>query len=144
MIFIGSDHGGFELKNELVSYLEKDLKLSFKDMGCFSKDSVDYPDIASVVANEVLKEKSLGILICGTGIGISVAANKIDGIRCALCGNEYSATMARRHNDANILALGGRTTGPELAKAILKAFLEGEFDGGRHQKRVDKIMALEK
>ncbi len=144
MIFIGSDHGGFELKNELISYLEKDLKLSFKDMGCFSKDSVDYPDIASVVANEVLKEKSLGILICGTGIGISVAANKIDGIRCALCGNEYSATMARRHNDANILALGGRTTGPELAKAILKAFLEGEFEGGRHQKRVDKIMALEK
>lgn len=142
MIFIGSDHGGFDLKNEIIEFL-KNEKEDIKDMGCFSKDSVDYPDIANIVCNEVLKSDSIGILVCGTGIGMSIAANKINGIRCALCSNEYSAMMAKRHNNANILALGGRVLGIELAKSIVKAFLQNEFEGGRHQKRIDKIMILD-
>lgn len=143
MIYIGSDHGGFELKSELINYIKNELKKEIKDIGCFSKESVDYPDIAKSVADEVIKNNGTGILICGTGIGISIAANKIDGVRCALCSFEYSASMARRHNDANILALGGRTTGVELAKNIAKLFIETPFEGGRHEKRVEKIMKLE-
>ncbi|HOV15102.1 MAG TPA: ribose 5-phosphate isomerase B [Spirochaetota bacterium] len=144
MIFIGSDHGGFDLKVEIINYIKDELKKEIKDIGCFSKESVDYPDIAKNVCDEVIKKNGIGILICGTGIGISIAANKIDGIRCALCSYEYSAAMAKKHNNANVLALGGRTTGAELAKSIVKSFLESEFDGGRHEKRVDKIMNLEK
>ncbi len=143
MIYIGSDHGGFELKNEIVEYVKNTLKLEIKDMGCWSKDAVDYPDIAKVVADEVIKNNSFGILICGTGIGISIAANKINGIRCALCSSEYSAMMTKKHNDANILALGGRTTGVEIAKSIVKIFFETEFEGGRHSQRVKKIALLE-
>lgn len=143
MIFIGSDHGGFELKNEIVNFLNNDLKIEVKDMGCYSKDSVDYPDIAKIVCDEVLKNNTIGILLCGTGIGISIAANKINGIRCALCSNEYSAIMAKRHNNANVLALGGRVIGAELAKSIVKAFLESDFDGGRHEKRLEKITILD-
>jgi len=122
MIFIGSDHGGFDLKNEIINFLQNDLKIEVKDLGCYSKDSVDYPDIAKIVCDEVLKNNATGILLCGTGIGISIAANKINGIRCALCSNEYSAMMAKKHNNANVLALGGRVIGPELAKSIVKAF----------------------
>lgn len=144
MIYIGSDHGGFDLKLEIINYINDELKQEIKDMGCFSKDSVDYPDIAEIVCNEVVKNNGLGILICGTGIGISIAANKVDGIRCALCNFEYSAMMAKKHNNANVLALGGRTTGVELAKSIAKTFLDSKFDGGRHEKRVEKIMDLEK
>ncbi len=143
MIFIGSDHGGFDLKNEIIDFLKNELKEEVKDLGCYSKDSVDYPDIAKNVCDEVLKNNAIGILICGTGIGISIAANKITGIRCALCGNEYSAMMAKRHNNANVLALGGRVIGPELAKNIVKTFLQSEFEGGRHQKRIDKITILD-
>lgn len=143
MIFIGSDHGGFDLKADLIHFIQKELKLDVKDMGCYSKDSVDYPDIARTVAAEVLKGEHTGILICGTGIGISIAANKIDGIRCALCSEEYSASMAKKHNNANILAIGGRVTGPELAKSIVRTFLATAFEGGRHQNRVDKMMKLE-
>jgi ribose 5-phosphate isomerase B len=143
MIYIGSDHGGFDLKEDLVRFIRDELKLEIKDMGCYSRDSVDYPDIAQSVSREVLKGDHSGILICGTGIGISIAANKIDGIRCALCSEEYSASMAKKHNNANILAVGGRVTGPELAKSIVKAFLTSSFEGGRHQNRVDKIMKLE-
>lgn len=144
MIFIGCDHGGFELKIEIYNYIQDVMRLDITDMGCFSKDSVDYPDIAEVVAKSVLEKNGMGILICGTGVGISIAANKVNGIRCALCSEEYSARMTRKHNDANILALGGRTTGAELAKSIVNTFLTTDFEGGRHQKRVDKIRALEK
>ncbi len=144
MLFIGCDHGGFELKIEIYNYIKDVLRLDITDMGCFSKDSVDYPDIAEVVAKSVLEKKGIGILICGTGVGISIAANKVDGVRCALCSEEYSARMTRKHNDANILALGGRTTGVELAKSIVNTFLNTDFEGGRHQKRIDKISSLEK
>lgn len=143
-MFIGCDHGGFELKIEIYNYIKDVLRLDITDMGCFSKDSVDYPDIAEVVAKSVLEKKGIGILICGTGVGISIAANKVDGVRCALCSEEYSARMTRKHNDANILALGGRTTGVELAKSIVNTFLNTDFEGGRHQKRIDKISSLEK
>lgn len=144
MLFIGCDHGGFELKIEIYNYIKDVLRLDITDMGCFSKDSVDYPDIAEVVAKSVLEKKGIGILICGTGVGISIAANKVGGVRCALCSEEYSARMTRKHNDANILALGGRTTGVELAKSIVNTFLNTDFEGGRHQKRIDKISSLEK
>ena len=144
MIYIGSDHGGFELKNQVFSYIKNELKISIEDLGCFSKDSVDYPDIAKTVCEQVLKNNGIGILICGTGIGISMSANKINGIRCALCSEQYSAIMTRKHNDANVLALGGRIIGVELAKSIVDAFLNTKFEGGRHQRRVDKIMLLEK
>ncbi|HNZ27543.1 MAG TPA: ribose 5-phosphate isomerase B [Spirochaetota bacterium] len=144
MIFIGCDHGGYELKMEIYNYVKGEMRLDITDMGCFSKDSVDYPDIAEVVAKSVLEKNGVGILICGTGVGISIAANKINGVRCALCSEEYSARMTRKHNDANILALGGRTTGVELAKSIVNTFLTTGFEGGRHQKRVDKISSLEK
>ena len=144
MIYIGCDHGGYDLKLEILSFIKDELKLEIKDMGCFSRDSVDYPDIARTVCDEINKNKGMGILICGTGIGISIAANKIDGIRCALCSEEYSAKMTRKHNDANVLALGGRTIGVELAKSIVETFFSTDFEGGRHQKRVEKICGLEK
>jgi len=129
MIFIGCDHGGYELKMEIYNYVKGEMRLDITDMGCFSKDSVDYPDIAEVVAKSVLEKNGVGILICGTGVGISIAANKICGVRCALCSEEYSARMTRKHNDANILALGGRTTGVELAKSIVNTFLTTGFKG---------------
>lgn len=138
-IFIGSDHGGFELKEILKQELEK-LGKRFEDCGCFNKDSVDYPDIAQATCKKVLEDpKNLGILICGTGIGISIAANKVKGIRAGLCHNEYTAEMTRRHNNANVLCLGGRVIGDEVAKGILRTFLAHEFEGGRHKKRVEKL-----
>ncbi len=144
MIAIGSDHGGFELKKSVIEYLEKN-EIAYEDLGCYDTNSVDYPDIAVAVCKKVTSgEAERGILICGTGIGISIAANKIDGIRAALCHSEYDAKMTRAHNDSNVLCMGGRTTGVEIALAMTKAWLEGEFMGGRHQTRVDKVMALEK
>ena len=143
-IIIGSDHGGYAMKEELISFLKGLNKHNVINMGCFSLDSVDYPDIAVNVAKEVLREKNtFGILICGTGIGMSMVANKVKGIRCALCSDEYSAEMTRRHNDANMLALGGRVIGLELAKSIVVKFLESNFDGGRHKDRVNKIINIE-
>ena len=142
-IVIGADHGGFELKEELKTHL---LAKGFDvcDMGCFDKNSVDYPDIAQAVCKKITSgDAAWGVLVCGTGIGISIAANKIDGIRCALVSNEYSAEMTKRHNNANVLAFGGRVTGPDLAKNILDAYIKAEFEGGRHQTRIDKISALE-
>ena len=115
MIYIGSDHGGFELKNSIIAYIKDELKMEIEDVGCFSKESVDYPDIAVELCNNVIEKNTKGILVCGTGIGMSMSANKIDGIRCALCSEEYSARMTRKHNDANVLALGGRVIGIELA-----------------------------
>lgn len=144
MIYIGSDHAGFDLKNELTQYVKNDLKLEIEDLGCYSKESVDYPDFAIQVCKKVNENNGTGILICNTGIGISITANKIKGIRCALCAEEYSAAMAIKHNNANILALGGNVTGKELAKSILKTFLNAKFEGGRHQRRIEKITSLEK
>ena len=143
MIYIGCDHGGFALKQEIFKYIKEDLALKIEDLGCHDTSSVDYPDYAKKVCNKVVSENAQGILICGTGIGISIAANKINGIRCALCSEPFSAEMTRKHNNANVLAMGGRTTGPELAKSIVKAFLSTDFEGGRHQNRLDKISALE-
>lgn len=143
MIYIGCDHGGFALKQEIFKYIKEDLALEIEDLGCHDTSSVDYPDYAEKVCKKVVSENAQGILICGTGIGISIAANKINGIRCALCSEPFSAEMTRKHNNANVLAMGGRTTGPELAKSIVKAFLSTDFEGGRHQNRLDKITALE-
>ena len=142
-VVIGSDHGGFELKEVLKKHLtEKGFDVT--DVGCFDTSSVDYPDIAENACEKVVSgECDWGVLVCGTGIGISIAANKVRGIRCALVSNEYSAEMTRRHNNANMLALGGRVTGPDLAKNILNAYISAEFEGGRHQSRIDKIKAIE-
>lgn len=144
MLGIGSDHGGYDLKEQIKEYL-KTKNVEFKDFGTNSHDSVDYPDYAEKVCRAVVDgECERGILVCGTGIGISIAANKIDGIRAALCSDTFSAKMAKQHNNANIICLGGRVTGPELAFSIVDAWLDNEFMGGRHQNRLDKIHALEK
>lgn len=144
MIAIGCDHGGIHLKKEIMAFLEaNDYKV--KDFGTYNEDSVDYPDIAFGLASAVAnKEYDRGILLCGTGIGISIAANKVPGIRAALCNDTYSARMAKEHNNANILALGGRILGAGLAIEIIKAWLEAEFQGGRHADRVDKITEIER
>jgi RpiB/LacA/LacB family sugar-phosphate isomerase len=142
-IIIGSDHAGVELKREIIEFLQNE-GYDVLNCGTDSSESVDYPDIAQKVAEQVLKLGQPGIIICGTGIGISIAANKIAGIRAALCQNTFMARLARQHNDANILALGARVTGSGLALDIVKAFLAAEFEAGRHQRRVDKIKSLEK
>lgn len=140
MIAIGSDHGGFELKQEIIAHLEK-RGLSCKDFGTFSKDSCDYPIYAKAVAKAVASgEYERGILICGTGIGVSITANKIHGIRAALCGDCFSAEATRLHNDANILALGARVLGPGLALKIVDTFLDTPFSGDeRHARRISMI-----
>jgi len=142
-IALACDHGGFRLKEAIKSYL-KELGVELIDYGTFSEDSVDYPDFAKRAAEGIVKgEADRGIFICGTGIGISIAANKVRGIRAALCYNVYAAEMSRRHNDANVLCLGGRVIGEELAKRIVKAWLETPFEGGRHQRRIKKIEEME-
>ncbi|MCW2277487.1 ribose 5-phosphate isomerase B [Heliophilum fasciatum] len=151
-IAIASDHGGFRLKEEVKGFLQglqnadaDGGSLEIIDLGTDSEQSVDYPDYGEKVARAVAAgDYDRGIVVCGTGIGISIAANKIAGIRAALCHEPYSARMAREHNDANVLALGGRVTGPELAREIVQAFVTTEFAGGRHAKRLDKIAALER
>ncbi len=141
-VAIGSDHGGYQLKEKIKQLLEE-LDISYKDFGTNSKESVDYPDFAEVVAKEVANEKyERGILICGTGIGMSIAANKIDGVRAALCHDLFSAQATREHNDSNILTMGSRVVGDYLALEIVKIWLESDFDGGRHQRRIDKIAKL--
>ena len=143
-IAMGSDHGGFSLKETLREYLLK-KGIEIKDVGVFSEDSVDYPDYARKVGEIVAAgDADLGILICGTGIGMSIAANKVDGIRCALCNAAYSAKMARGHNDANVLAMGARVIGKGTALMIVDHFLASTFEGGRHSTRVAKIMEIEK
>lgn len=142
-VIIGSDHGGFQLKEAMIDVL-KDMAISFEDVGCDCQDSVDYPDYAQPVARRVADgEFERGILICGTGLGMSMAANKVKGIRCAVVSDEFSAQMSREHNNANVLALGERVVGPGLAEKILRTWLTTEFAGGRHQRRVDKIGTLE-
>ena len=140
MIGIASDHGGFALKAELIKHLE-DKGYELKDYGCFSEESCDYPDFAHKVTDAVLSgECDIGILLCGTGIGMSITANKVKGIRAALCGDCFSAEATRLHNDTNVLCLGARVTGPELAFKIADIFLGTEFSGDeRHLRRIAKI-----
>ena len=137
-IHIGCDHAALDLKNIIIRQLEE-RGLTVTDHGTYTPESCDYPDIAHDVAQAVEKETGTGILLCGTGIGMSMAANHHKGIRAALCTTELHAKFARRHNDANILCLGARMTGVELAKAIVEAFLTTGFEGGRHKRRIDKI-----
>ena len=142
-IALGCDHGGLNLKAEIASYL-KSQNIEFKDFGTYTEESCDYADIALPVAEAVVaKEFDFGILICGTGIGIGIAANKVPGIRAALCSDTFSAHATRQHNNANILAMGERVVGPGLALDIVDTFLNSEFEGGRHQNRIDKITAIE-
>lgn len=143
MLAIGSDHGGFELKKAVMKHLAE-LGVEYRDYGTFSAESCDYPDFGEAVGRAVASgECERGIVICGTGIGISIAANKVRGVRCALCGDCYSAQMCREHNDANVLALGARVLGEGLALKIVDTYLDSSFQGGRHARRVAKIMALE-
>lgn len=144
MIGIGSDHGGYTLKEHIKKMLEE-KGIEVKDFGTHSTDSVDYPDIAKAVCKSITNgECECGILICGTGIGMSIAANKIKGIRAAHVTDSYSARMTKEHNNANVICLGERITGIEIANDIVNAYLNAEFAGGRHEKRVTKLMALEK
>lgn len=143
MIAIACDHSALELKAEVEALLTS-RGLEYRDFGTYTPESCHYPVYGARAARAVASgECDRGIVICGTGIGMSLAANKVPGIRCALCGDPYSAKMTRAHNDANMLALGARVIGVELAKMIVEAFLDTPFEGGRHQTRIDMIMALE-
>ena len=143
MLAIGSDHGGFKLKAEVMKHLTE-LGIAYHDYGTYSEDSCDDPVYGEAVARAVASgECERGIVICGTGIGISISANKVKGIRAALCSDCFSAEMCRRHNNANILAMGERVLGPGLALKIVDTFLETPFDGGRHARRVDLISKIE-
>lgn len=142
-VAIGSDHAGYELKQEIMCRLNGP-GYEWIDCGTFSSQSVDYPDIAEAVAEKVLQESIFGVLICGTGTGISIAANKFPGIRAAACHDVNTARLAREHNDANIIAMGARTTESELALQMVEIFLKTDFQAGRHSKRVEKISNIEK
>ena len=143
-IAIASDHAGRELKDDLKVYLAE-LGLEVEDMGVDSDESVDYPDYGIPLAERVSHgEISAGILVCGTGVGMSILANKFDNVRAALVGDLNTARMAKEHNNANILVIGGRTTGAELARDIVKVWHEASFEGGRHQRRLDKIAEIER
>ena len=142
-IGIASDHGGFELKEYIKEHLEKE-GIEYIDYGTNSLDSVDYPDYGLKLSKGVVEgEVDKGIAICGTGIGISISCNKVKGIRCALCSDTYSARMSVEHNNANIMALGGRVIGKDLAIEIVSIWLNSEFEGGRHKRRIDKIADIE-
>ena len=142
-IAIASDHGGFDLKEELRVWLTEQGH-EVTDYGCSGHDSCDYADFAAPAARDVAQgRQDRGIVICTTGIGVSITANKVKGIRCALCSEPWSAEMTRRHNDANVLALGAGVVGPLMARQIVTAFLTYEFEGGRHQRRIDKIAEAE-
>lgn len=144
ILAIGCDHGGFELKQQILDHL-KIKGIEVKDFGTFSTASIDYPEIALKVSNSVVSgESKLGILVCGTGIGMSLAANKVHGIRAAACSETFSAKYTRLHNDANILCLGGRVVGAGVALEIVDLFVDTPFEGGRHQRRVDAVMDIEK
>ncbi|MBU5314946.1 ribose 5-phosphate isomerase B [Clostridium bornimense] len=143
-VALGCDHGGYHLKNDIIKYLES-KNIEVEDFGTYSTESCDYPDYALKVAEEVAnKNFDFGILVCGTGIGISIAANKVPGIRAALCSDTFSAHATREHNDANILALGARVVGPGLALDIVDTFLNAKFEGDRHINRINKISQIEK
>ncbi len=140
-VVIGSDHAGFDLKTAVTRHLQE-AGFEIKDLGARSKESCDYPLVAGDVCREVLASGHPGILICGTGMGMSMAANRLPGIRAALCTNEYLARMTRAHNNANVLCLGSRVLGDELAKSIVNVFLAADFEGERHQRRIEQIETL--
>lgn len=143
MIALGSDHGGYQLKETIKKHLEE-KGYEVKDYGTYSEESCDYPQYGKAVGKAVASgECEKGILVCGTGIGISLAANKVKGIRAAVCSDTFSAKYTRLHNDANILAMGQRVVGPGLALELVDIFLNTEYEGGRHQRRVDQLMAIE-
>lgn len=143
MIALGADHGGFELKEAIKKHLEE-KGIEYKDFGTYSPESIDYAQIAYTTCQSVVNgEAEKAILCCGTGIGISMAANKVKGIRAACCSDYFSAKYTRLHNDANALCMGGRVVGAGLALELVDIFLETEFEGGRHQRRVDQISAIE-
>ena len=143
MIALGSDHGGLALKRHVMEYLDA-RGLEYQDFGCYTAESCDYPDFGRAAAEAVASGAcDRGIVICTTGIGISIAANKVKGIRCAHCADSVEAEMTRRHNNANMLAIGAGFTGRNMAERMVEAFLSTEFEGGRHARRVDKMMALE-
>lgn len=144
MIALGADHGGVQLKEAIKKYLDEQ-KIAYQDYGTFDETSVDYAPIASKVAHSVVDGTAVqGILCCGTGIGMSIAANKVDGIRASVCSDAYSTEMTRRHNNANVLCLGGRVIKEEQAVEFAKIFLNTPFEGGRHQRRIDEISAIER
>ena len=144
LVCLGADHGGFDLKEIIKNYLSSE-KINFKDFGTFSKESVDYVDYAILVAKKVAEnKKNCGILCCSSGIGVSIAANKIAGIRAALCVNNFHAEFARRHNNANIICFGQKVSNSEQVLSMIDIFLNTDFDGGRHENRVNKILNLEK
>ncbi len=139
VIALAADHAGYTMKNMLRDQLAEE-GFEVLDLGTNASDSVDYPDYAGLLADSILQGRAgRGVLVCGSGIGISIAANRHKGIRAALCHDETLARLSRQHNDANVLVLGARTTGEEVAKACLQTFMSTEFDGGRHQKRIDKL-----
>ena len=143
-VVFGSDHAGLALRAEAVQ-VARGVGLEVDDLGPFSGDSVDYPDFARQVGEAVASGKArLGVLVCGTGIGMSIAANKVRGVRAAHCTTEYEARMARAHNDANVLCIGERVIGLGLGAAVVKAFLDTPFEGGRHARRVEKMTAMER
>lgn len=142
-VFLACDHAGIELKNELAAYLAEKPGFEPVDIGIQTGEKIDYPVAAEDLCGKVLAQGALGILICGTGIGMSMAANKVNGIRAAAVSEPYSAKLTRMHNDANVLCLGARVVGSELAKMIVDSFLDAAFEGGRHQHRVDLITAIE-
>ncbi len=143
MIAVACDHAALDMKRELLELLEE-MELQYHDYGTYSGESCDYPVFAARAARAVASgECERGLLICGTGVGISLAANKVKGIRCVTCSEPYSAEMSRRHNNANMLAIGARVVGSELARMIVRIWLTTDFEGGRHQRRVDMITALE-
>jgi len=141
---IGCDHGGFELKEEIVKFIQPIKNIDLTDYGTMSKDSVDYPDFAKKVSEAVSSGiADRGILICGTGIGMSITANRYPKVRAALCHDHFTAQMSRLHNDANILVMGERVLGKGVALEIVKTWLDTKFEGGRHQQRLDKICVIE-
>ena len=144
MIALGCDHGGYELKQEIIKYLEEN-NLPFKDFGCYDNSSVDYPIYARKVTDAITHgECDKGILICGTGIGISIAANKVPGIRAGVCSEPYTARMIVEHNNCQIVAMGARVVGTELGKMIVDAFFGASFEGGRHERRGNMLTDIEK
>ncbi len=142
-VSIGADHGAFELKEALKKHLEE-KGIDYKDFGCFSKESVDYPKFAYAAAKAVADgECDFGIICCTTGLGVSMAANKVAGVRAAVCTNEMLAEMTRRHNNANVICMGQKVVSQELAEKMVDIFLSTEFEGGRHQRRVDLLTDIE-
>jgi ribose 5-phosphate isomerase B len=144
MIALGCDHAGVQLKAAVAEFL-KSRGLEYRDYGTFDEASCDYPDYAQKVGEAVVSgDAERGILICGTGVGISIAANKVEGVRAALCSDTFTARLSREHNDSNVLCMGARVVGAGLALDVVASWLDGKFEGGRHQRRIDKIHALER